>query len=66
MLHLPQLKHLESADPRLYDALNRIVMETNALLVQDGKHNVLVETGDPMGSAPLSRTNAIDFTVTAP
>ena len=27
---------------------------------------VLVETGDPMGSAPLSRTNTIDFTVTAP
>ena len=28
--------------------------------------NVLVETGDLLGSAPLSRTNAIDFRVTAP
>ena len=27
---------------------------------------VLVETGDPIGSVPLSKTNAIDFTVTAP
>ncbi|MFZ0821267.1 MAG: hypothetical protein WAM91_14460 [Candidatus Acidiferrales bacterium] len=31
MLQLPQLKHLESADPRLYDALNRIVTAVNNL-----------------------------------
>jgi hypothetical protein len=31
MLQLPNLKHLESGDPRLYDALNRIVTAVNNL-----------------------------------
>ncbi len=31
MLQLPQLKHLESGDPRLYDALNTIVTAVNNL-----------------------------------
>jgi hypothetical protein len=31
MLQLPQLKHLESGDPRLYDALNSIVTAVNNL-----------------------------------
>jgi hypothetical protein len=31
MLLLPQLKHIESSDPRLYDALHRIVAAVNNL-----------------------------------
>ncbi len=44
MLQLPQLKHIESSDPRLYDALNKIVAAVNNLGVGVGV--------DPAGTTP--------------
>jgi hypothetical protein len=37
-----------------------------ALLSRSGTAQVLVQTGDPMGGLPLSKSNAIGFTVTPP